>query len=295
MVIAGLWTVWSSAFIGIKLGLAHSSPEAFAVLRVLAALSVLAVVVAVRHPPGAGVLSGRGLHRYGMLLGATNVGGFLLLQNAGMRQAQVGIASVLIYTQPLLVALGASALLRERLSTRQVVGLLAGWVGVALAVLGEVTHGLTPLRSVILLLGAALCWTIGTLLFKSVPRDVPVWALLLWQNVYGLVPVTVVALFSHARADWGVPLAVAVVWAGIGASIGGFGLQFVLLRRGKAGVVSSWIFAVPIITSALGVVMLHDQLQVGMVLGAVAVAAGIYLVNSRRRRSTSVDAESATT
>jgi drug/metabolite transporter (DMT)-like permease len=262
---------------------------------VLAALAVLAVVVAVRHPPGAGVLSGRGLHRHGMLLGATNVAGFLLLQNAGMRQAQVGIASVLIYTQPLLVALGASVLLRERLTTRQVVGLLAGWLGVALVVLGEVQHGLTPVRSVVLLLGAALCWTMGTLLFKSVPRDVPVWALLLWQNVYGLVPLTAIAVWSHARADWGVPLAVAVLWAGVGASIGGFGLQFVLLRRGKAGVVSSWIFAVPVIASALGVVVLHDKLQVGMVLGGVAVTAGIYLVNSRRRHPASVDAGSVTT
>jgi hypothetical protein len=30
--------------------------------------------------------------------------------------------------------------------------------------------------------------------------------------------------------------------AGIGAGAGGFGIQYLLLRRGKAGVVSSWIF-----------------------------------------------------
>lgn len=291
-VIVGLWAIWSSAFIGIKLGLSYSSPEAFAVLRVLAAIAVLLVIVLASHASRFRVLSGRGIHRYGLLLGATNTAGFLLLQNAGMVEAQVGIASVLIYTQPLLVALGAALLLRERLTVRQTLGLLTGWFGVALVVLGELEVGVTPLRSIVLLLGAALAWAIGTLLFKWLPADVSVWGLLLWQNIYGLLPVTLVALWGTSTAEWGAPLVIAVIWAGVGASIGGFGLQFVLLRRGKASIVSSWIFAVPIIAAALGVVVLGDRLHPGLFLGGAAVAAGIYLVNSRGRRPATVDADS---
>lgn len=292
-VILGLWAIWSSAFLAIKLGLSYSSPEAFAVLRVLAAIAVLLVVVVWRGSRGAGFLGGRGIHRYGMLLGATNVAGFLLLQNAGMVDAQIGIASVLIYTQPLLVALGAALVLRERLTPRQTVGLLTGWLGVVLVVLGELDLGLTPLSSVVLLLGAALAWTIGTLVFKWLPPDVSVWSLLLWQNIYGLLPVTLVAVWGTSTAEWGIPLAVAVLGAGVGASIGGFGLQFVLLRRDKASIVSSWIFAVPIIAAALGVLVMDDQLHPGLFLGGAAVATGIYLVNSRGRRSATVDADSA--
>lgn len=291
-VIVGLWAIWSSAFLAIKLGLSYSSPEAFAVLRVLAAIAVLLVVVVWRRSRGAGFLGGRGMHRYGMLLGATNVAGFLLLQNAGMVDAQIGIASVLIYTQPLLVALGAALVLRERLTTRQTLGLLAGWLGVVLVVLGELDLGLTPVRSVVLLLGAALAWAIGTLVFKWLPPDVSVWSLLLWQNIYGLLPVTLVAVWGTGTAEWGIPLAVAVLGAGVGASIGGFGLQFVLLRRDKASIVSSWIFAVPIIAAALGVLVMDDRLHPGLFVGGAAVAAGIYLVNSRGRREAIVDADS---
>lgn len=291
--ILGLWAIWSSAFIAIKLGLTYSSPEAFAVLRVLAAIAVLLAVVAARRSPAAGFLGGRGIHPYGMLLGATNVAGFLLLQNAGMVDAQVGIASVLIYTQPLLVALGAVLLLRERLTPRQTLGLLVGWLGVVLVVLGELELGLTPLRSVVLLLGSALAWAIGTLLFKRLPPDVSVWSLLLWQNIYGLLPVTLIAFWGTSTTEWGIPLVITVVWAGVGASIGGFGLQFVLLRRGKAGVVSSWIFAVPIIAAALGVLVLDDRPHAGLFFGGAAVATGIYLVNSRGRRPATVDAGSA--
>lgn len=293
MVIAALWAIWSSAFIAIKLGLTYSSPEAFALLRVVAATAVLLVVVVARRTSGQGFLGGRGIHRYGVLLGATNTAGFLLLQNAGMVDAQVGIASVLIYTQPLLVALGAALLLRERLTLRQTVGLLVGWVGVVLVVLGELELGLTPMTSVVLLLGSALSWAVGTLLFKWLPADVSVWSLLLWQNLYGLVPVSVIAVWGTSTAEWGAPLLMTVIWAGVGASIGGFGLQFVLLRRGKAGVVSSWIFAVPIIAAALGVLVLDDQMHAGLFLGGAAVALGIYLVNSRGRGSATVDAQSA--
>lgn len=293
--ILGLWAIWSSAFVAIKLGLAHSSPEAFAALRVLAAIVVLLAVVLVRRERDRGFLGGRGIHRYGALLGLTNVAGFLVLQNAGMVEAGVGVASVLIYTQPLLVALGAALLLRERLTRRQVVGLLTGWLGVALVVAGELDLGLVPVTSVLLLLGSALAWAVGTLLFKWLPADVSVWSLLLWQNIYGLVPVSLIALWGSGAAQWGLPLLATVVWAGVGASVGGFGLQFVLLRRGQAGVVSSWIFAVPILAAALGVLLLGERLHPGLFLGGTAVAAGIYLVNSRTRRSAAVDAPACAT
>lgn len=77
--IVGLWAVWSSAFVAIKVGLAYSSPEVFAALRVLAAIVVLLAVVLVRREHRRGFLGGRGIHRYGALLGLTNVAGFLVL------------------------------------------------------------------------------------------------------------------------------------------------------------------------------------------------------------------------
>ncbi|MPZ60527.1 MAG: EamA family transporter [Propionibacteriales bacterium] len=291
-IIAALWTIWSSSFLAIKLGLTYSSPEVFTVLRVVAATTVLLIVVATRRRSHGGFLGGRGVHRYGVALGATNVTAFMALQNAGLVHAPIGIASVLIYTQPLLVALGAALLLRERLTLRQVLGLVTGWLGVVLLVFGELELGLTPIGSVLLLLASAVAWAAGTLFVKWLPAEVSVWSLLLWQNLYGLLPVSLLAALGTSTATWGVPLFFAMAWAGALAGIGGFGLLFVLLRRGKAGVVTSWIFAVPIIASALGVIVLGETLHPGLFFGGGAVAVGIYLVNSRGRRSGSVDGQS---
>lgn len=266
-----------------------ASPEVFAVLRVLAAVGALGLALLVQRVVAGPTAPSRGLHRYAVLLGITNVAGFLVFQNLGMVDLQVGLSSVLIYTQPLLVALGARLLLGERLNRRRLAGLLCGWLGVVVVVAAEIDTGAARLLPVLLLLCAALSWAIGTLLFKSVPSDVDLWQLLWWQNAYGLLPIVVLTALRAGTFEVGPVLVLSALWAGIGASVGGFGLQFVLLRRGEASVVSSWIFAVPILAGGLGALFLGELLHLGLALGAVLAAAGIYLVNSTARDRTAPD------
>jgi drug/metabolite transporter (DMT)-like permease len=287
-IVVALWAVWSTAFIAIKVGLSAASPEVFALFRVAAAVAALAIVVWVRRASGRGLTATPGLHRVGFVLGLLNVAGFLVFQNVGMSEAPVGMSSVLIYTQPLWVALAARFVLREKLTFRRVTGLVLGWSGIVAVVSGELDSVVAPpVSSVVFLLASGACWAAGTILFKSVaagPAGADLWRVLLWQNVYGLVPVGLVVLLRPGSVTWGLPLTFGVLWAGVGASVLGFGLQFVLLRRGEAGVVSSWIFPVPILASFLGVALLGERLHLGLVFGAGAVAAGIYLVNSTSRR-----------
>jgi drug/metabolite transporter (DMT)-like permease len=285
VVIVGLWTVWSVAFPAIKLGLSAASPEVFALLRVAAAVAVLAVIVGARRLRADRAPVGSGRHGIWIGLGMLNVAGFLTFQNLGMVDAPAGVSSVLIYTQPFLVAISARLLLGERLTLRRFSGLVAGWLGVAVVVGAEFDAGGTPLASVLLLLAAAACWSGGTLLFKAALREGDLWRVLLWQNAYGLVPIALVAASRPGEVTWGVPLVFGVLWAGVAASIAGFGLQFILLRRGEASVVSSWIFAVPILASVLGVVFLGEPLRAGLALGGLAAAVGIYLVNSQNEPS----------
>ena len=281
VIIAGLWIVWSVAFLAIKVGLTGATPELFALLRVTAAVAVLVVIVGGRRVRSGRRLTAFRAHRTCLGLGLFNVAGFLIFQNLGMVEASMGLSSVLIYTQPLLVAIAARVLLGEQLTPRRLLGLAAGWVGVMVVVGVEFDTGTTPVSSILLLLAAAICWSGGTLLFKSALAEGDLWRVLLWQNVYGLVPIALLAALRPGSLVWGAPLVFGVLWAGVGASIAGFGLQFMLLRRGEASVVSSWIFAVPILAAGLGVLLLGEPLEVGLAVGAVAVGAGIYLVNSR--------------
>jgi len=280
-----LWFLWGSSFIPIKTGLTVAPPHVFAVLRVIMTAAVLLVAVGIRRiRTGPRAFDPR-VHRFGIVLGVLNGFIFLTLQNIAMVDAGAALSSVLIYTQPLMVAIGARIVLGERLSSRRIVGLVAGWSGVIILVFGELDAGSAPLGASLMLLGAAFAWSLATLTFKWLPANVDALRLLLWQNLYGLIPLS---LFMHTRSDYdvtvGVTLLVSVFYVAVAASIGGYGLQFVLLRRGEAGVVSSWLFAVPIVASLLGVLLLNEALHAGLLLGGPAVALGIYLVNSTRTR-----------
>ena len=66
--------------------------------------------------------------------------------------------------------------------------------------------------------------------------------------------------------------------AGASPDTRGYLLQFALLERGEAGVVSSWIFAVPVLAAIYGVLLFDEPMSPGLVAGVAAVAAGILLV-----------------
>jgi drug/metabolite transporter (DMT)-like permease len=286
-----LCLVWSSAFVFVKLALRDASAAQFAALRVVLAVPPLFAALLLRDRVGLlAALRDRRVHRIGLLLGAVNVAGFVGLQTAGFELAGIGFGAVLIYAQPLLVAVLAGLLLGERLRPRQVLGLLTGWAGVGLAVVGEASvTGAGPglWRAAGLFLGAAACFAVGTVVVKAVtsgPDPVPLGPALLLALWYGSLPLVWLGLRDDAAVDWSAALVVSSLYAGSLSLAGGYLLQFALLERGAAGVVSSYIFAVPVLAAFYGVVLFDEPLSGGLVLGAAAVAAGILLVTVPARQ-----------
>lgn len=275
-----LWFVWGGTFIAVKIGLEAAGPAALGLLRAASAAGVLAVVVLLVRPSSElRVFRSASFLGTGALLGLTNVAGMIAFSHFAMVRAEAGFSAVVIYAQPFLVALLAHHLFDEPLTARRTAGLIAGWCGVAVVVSGSLLDGQASVGTVLLLLAAAVSWTIGTLLFKSLPRDVPLWPVLLWQNATGAVVLGLLTALAPLRVEWSVALVLALLLAGVGAGAGGFGLQFLLLRRGAASVVGSWIFAVPVVSSALSIALLDEPARPTLLVGMLAVAAGIYLVN----------------
>ena len=291
-----LCLVWSTAFIFVELALEDASAAQFAALRALGAAPALAVGLLVRDAAGLRTaLHSPRVHGYGVVLGAVNVAGFVGLQTAGFERAGIGFGAVLIYAQPMMVAVLAWLFLSERLRPRQVLGLLTGWAGVGLVVLGEAsTGGATDgvWVAVLLFLGAAACFAVGTVVVKAVttgPSAVPLGPALLLAFCYGSVPLVVLALADGTPVDATWRLWVGVAYTGAISLAGGYLLQFALLERGDAGVVSSYIFAVPVLAAIYGVVIFDEPVSFGLVAGAAAVAAGILLVTVPPRRATPVE------
>ena len=58
-----------------------------------------------------------------------------------------------------------------------------------------------------------------------------------------------------------------------------------LMRHGDAGVVSTWLFAVPVLAAVLGVVLLGEPVSLALVVGIALVAVAVRLAATSGRRS----------
>jgi drug/metabolite transporter (DMT)-like permease len=104
-----------------------------------------------------------------------------------------GRAALLAYTFPLWVALLSAFLLRERLSPRQLAGLVLGMAGVAVLIAPNVQQLQTAPVGAAFVLFAALGWAIGTVLMKFYKFEGSVAQITGWQLVIGGAPIALAA------------------------------------------------------------------------------------------------------
>ena len=124
--------LWSTGFIGAKFGLPYAEPVTFLCVRYLLVIAVMGgVALATRAPWPHAPRQWLHIGVTGLLVHATYLGGVFMAISHGL---PAGIASLVVGLQPLLTALGAGALLGEKVLPRQWAGLVLGFGGVGLVV-----------------------------------------------------------------------------------------------------------------------------------------------------------------
>jgi drug/metabolite transporter (DMT)-like permease len=260
-----LCALWGTQFVVQRLALEDAAPSWVAAGRAsVAALFLL---------PLAGRL--RGLRRRGLatvlVLGIANQAAFVGLQVAGLRTVGAGPAAAIIYLQPVLVLLAAGPALGERLTARKLVASLLGFAGVAIVGLHQASAA--SVGGVLFLLGASISWTVGALVTSA--AEEPIIPLVVGQHLVGAPLLLLAAALADPFPDVTAKLAWCVLYAGAGGSALAWMLWSALMRRGDAGVVSTWLFAVPVLAALLGVVVLDEPLSIELVAGIALVAAAV--------------------
>ena len=269
---AVLSLLWAVTFLAQRTGVAEADPRWFVAWRVAIAAVVLAPFLLVAPRAGAR------LHLVALLLALVNQVAFVSLQVAGLVTVGAGPAAAIIYLQPLLVLLGAAIVLGEPLTRRRLVAALVGFAGVAVVSLGEASVG--SAAGVVLLLGASLSWSAGTLVTRAAAR-LPAVTLVALQHIYAVPFLFGIALLGPAAPEPTPVLVSTVLYAGVGGSAAAWLIWTLLLARGEAGVISTWLFTVPVLAAVLGVLVLGEPLNARLVLGVALVAVGVRLVAER--------------
>jgi drug/metabolite transporter (DMT)-like permease len=267
--------LWSTGFIGAKLGLPHADPLTFLLLRYLLVISLMTLLALLMRAPWP-----RDARHWfhigvaGLMVHGIYLGGVFMAIGKGL---PAGVTSLVVGIQPLLTAVGAGWLLNEAVLPRQWFGLVLGFVGVALVVSGKLGSGF-GLDALWPALAALVGITAGTLYQK---RFCPSFD---WRTgaiaqflPTAIVTAAVVGATDSFRVEWVPEFIFALSWLVLALSVGAISLLNRLIRRGSAVNLASLFYLVPPGTALLAW-LLFDEKLAGAALAGLALAVwGVYL------------------
>lgn len=237
--------VWGSGFIATKIGLQHAAPFTFLSIRFALGIVCLIPFVWLTRPAWP---ASRGEFAHvvvaGLLMHAVHLGGSHYTQYLGL---SAGITAVLLCIQPLITAAVAARWMNERLSAVQWLGVAAGLAGVALIVWHKVDVREATAGSLIAVSIALFGVTAGSLYQRAFCPRVDLRAAALVQFVAVLLVLAPLALvFEDNTVRWTWPLAGALVYLVVFASLFAVSAWHYLLRHGAATRVTSLIYLTPV-------------------------------------------------
>jgi len=278
--------LWSTGFIGAKLGVPHADPLTFLALRfVLATLLLLALALATRAPWPRDPRQILHLAVAGVLLHTIYLGGVYVAMSLGV---EAGLSALIVSTQPVLVAALAGLLLGERVTARQWLGLALAVIGVTLVVWRKLEGGVGTLEGVLLCVLSLFGITAATLYQKRFCGAMDLRSgSVIQYTAAGLAAGLASFLFEEQRVDWTGEMIFALAWLVLLLSLGAISLLYWLIRRGEASRVSSLFFLVPPVTALVAWMVFGETLGPLALAGMVVTVVGVALVNLERRGRTS--------
>jgi drug/metabolite transporter (DMT)-like permease len=270
--------LWSTGFLGARLGLPHAGPLTFLALRYALAAAFLVLVALASRAPWPRRATELGHYAVaGLLVHAVYLGGVFVGISLGV---EAGVSALIVGLQPLLTAALAGVLLGERTTPRQWVGLCLGLLGVALVLAHKIGQGPGDVLGSVACVVALLGITAGTLYQK---RYCAVMDLRTGSAVQfaaaGLVTAPLALLFEAFRVDWSSEFVIALLWLVVVLSLGAVSLLYVLIRRGAASQVASLFFLVPPCTALIAWPLFGETLGLIALIGMALTAAGVALAS----------------
>ena len=295
VLLVGLCLLWGGNLIAIKISNRGIPPALAAGLRSAGAAAVLAAWAASRRES---LWVSRRVTLDGAVIGAL-FGAEFLCMFLGVSYTSASRATILAYTTPFWLVLGAHALFADdRLSLNKVLGLLLSFAGIV-AVFGARSDDLAPNHWVgdLLELGAAFFWAATTLYVKrmTVREHLTAVQLLFYQLAFS-APLLLGAALLLERGQlgivWRADAVLSLLYQTIVIASISYLAWFWLIQQYRVTSLGSFTFLSPLFGVILGGVLLGEQLPALLWLGLALAAAGIYLVNRPARSVPQFEPES---
>ncbi|HEY1044543.1 MAG TPA: DMT family transporter [Telluria sp.] len=284
--LAGVSFLWGGTFIAGRT-LAHEMPAMVAAAARFAVAAALLLLLAWRMEGGLPRLS-RSQMLATAALGLTGIFLYNLCFFGALGHIPAGRAALFVALNPIVTALAAAVILRERLTSRKWAGIALAFIGATIVITrgdpGGAVHDISQSLGVgeLLMLGGVVSWAAYTLIGRRALTNLSPIAATTYAAIWGLLFLSFGAAGQIGDVEWAALPATAyasIVYLGAFGTVIGFVWYYEGVKAIGPSRASVFNNLVPVFGVVLAALLLGEAILVSMVVGGLLVVAGVTLTN----------------
>ena len=278
-----VYIVWGSTYLAIEFSIRSMPPLLAMGSRFLTAGLLMASVLAIKFGPGFLRIK-KSQIPFLTLLGALLLGlGLGMVTLAQFNGVPTGIVALLISALPFWIAI-FKAIDGARTSILSWLGIAIGFIGVGILLIPELSKpdNNSHILWMLLVILGNIGWALGTYLAPRLDLPKSTLVVTCYQMLFGGIAMTLAGLLAgEAVSDlFDATLSSWLWWVFLVliGSIATYTAYLWLISNAPVGLIATYAYVNPVIAVSLGVLFLDEKLSITLLLGALVVILGVFLV-----------------
>ena len=215
----------------------------------------------------------------GVLFHGVYLGGVFYSVSIGM---PTGIAALIVTLQPILTNALAGKFLGEKVTFKQWIGVILGFIGAALVLGFDIGLSL-PIFGVIASFVALLAITTSTLWQKKISNNLPLSVSNMYQAIGGCsFHIIIILIFSEPYINFTSTFLIAMSHQIFLVSFGAFTILMFLIKNNSASKTVSIFFLIPPTTAIMAWLFLNEKLNNLDLIGFAVATLGVYIATRKQ-------------
>ncbi len=193
---------------------------------------------------------------------------------------------MLILITPILITFFAAWLIKEKLNSNKLLGLLLGVFGCVLLVLlkENIVHGSNILLGDMFIVINAISYAFYLVLVKPLMEVYKPIHVLRWVFTFGTIVIVPIGWSDFIVTPWHLFTAsswVSLMFVVLGATFFAYLFNIYGVKKIGAAATGSYIYTQPIFAAIIAIIFIGEHLQLQKIIAAVLIFSGVYLVNRK--------------
>jgi drug/metabolite transporter (DMT)-like permease len=198
----------------------------------------------------------------------------------GEREVPSGLTALIVAVVPLCVVV-LRWMFREKVATGTILGVVAGFVGVAILIIPEGVTGRVDVVSMLMIVGAAISWSIGSFMSRrlDMPHD-PLASTGVQMLVGGVALLATGALTGETvrPEEFSTESLLSLGYLIIFGSVLAYTAYTWVLIHASVSRVSTYAYVNPVVAVFLGWLLLRETVDLTMIIGAAVIIVSVWMV-----------------